>query len=247
MDAHLFHQYSDAPESAKQLPYEEWPDEWKRIYFKSYPRLKRIPLKDDFQPLEKPIGEVLQSRKSEREFSQEPLSLDDISRILFHAVAILNRPQSDAQPLWDKTRRPYPSGGARYPIEIYPIVMKAGDDLPAGLYHYNFKEHSLEVLLPGELSADDKQKLFIDRWLDKAAIVFVLTAVFHRTEMKYGKRTYRLVLLEAGHMCQNFYLVVGALGLKGCGFEAFYDNAMSDYLDIAGTGEAPVYCFACGR
>jgi len=49
---------------------------------------------------------------------------------------------------WDETKRFYPSAGARYPLEIYPIIFSSSD-LEQGIYHYNSRDHSLELILEG--------------------------------------------------------------------------------------------------
>ena len=146
-----------------------------------------------------------------------------------------------------RERRAQASGGARFPIEVYPIVFRSSGELPAGLYHYNVKEHKLGVLLEQEFEDRDIDKLFTYPWVKDAAIGIVMTAVFWRNQNKYGERGYRYVLIEAGHIGQNMYLVSEALGLKCCALGGTRDENLETLIDIDGETESVVYGLALGR
>ena len=182
-------------------------------------------------------------------------------------------------------RRAQASGGARFPIEVYPIIFRSAqartpkeslDDptgqanadspakiskgnlggqtqtdaenvLKAGLYHYNVKDHALDVLWDREFSDDDIGQIFTYPWVRDAAIGIVMTAVFSRNQSKYGERGYRYILLEAGHIGQNIYLVSEALGLKCCALGGTRDENLEKLIDIDGITESVVYGFAVGK
>ena len=153
-------------------------------------------------------------------------------------------------------RRAQASDGARFPIEVYPIVFRpstssgqapGGDGLKAGLYHYNVKDHALDVLWDGEFSDEDISQIFTYPWVKDAAVGIVMTAVFSRNQNKYGERGYRYILLEAGHIGQNLYLVSEALGLKCCALGGKKDENLEKLIDIDGVTESVVYGFAVGK
>ncbi len=137
--AKIFHQLTkekyqegwDKPTSPPILP-----PEWLTIYFKEYPRLPKVllpkPKKLDFS-----IGESLIKRKSEREFNGKPINLKDLSQLLFYSAGIIEKKEND----WNKTHRAYPSGGGRFPLEIYLFNLQTSNELKEGIYHYNVKEH----------------------------------------------------------------------------------------------------------
>jgi len=43
----------------------------------------------------------------------------------------------------------YPSAGARYPLEIYVVILNS-KEIPEGIYHYNVKWNTLELLEKGD-------------------------------------------------------------------------------------------------
>ncbi len=217
----------------------DWPLEWKKIYFKAYPRLEEFPLPKPKEP-KIPLSKALKERQSSRSFSDKAVNLDELSTLLFYSAGIIK----DAD-FWEETRRPYPSGGARYPLEIYLGVKSVENLLPA-VYHYNVKSHSLEKI-GGKEELEKFQDTIFPSWAKDAALTVVITAVFDRTLQKYQDRGYRYILLEAGHLAQNFYLLAPALNLKCCGLGAFGEERLDRVLDIDGEIEGSLYVLVFGK
>ncbi len=77
-------------------------------------------------------------------------------------------------------------------------------------------------------------------------VVVVVTAVRDRTMWKYGQRGYRHVLLDAGHVGQNLYLVATALGLGPVGIGGFFDGELGALLALP-DDEEPFYVVCIGQ
>ncbi|MDO8521210.1 MAG: SagB/ThcOx family dehydrogenase [bacterium] len=217
----------------------EWPEEWKTTYYKTYPRLPKIILEDE--PPQADFFDLIKKRKSQRDFSRAPVTKRELSLILKYSCGNTGAMGED------RHRRAHPSGGARFPAEVYPIVFRPEGDLVAGLYHYNVKEHALDVLWGREFDAGEIGNLFTYPWVKDAALVLVITAVFWRSQNKYGERGYRYALTEAGHIGQNAYLVSEALGLKCCALGGTRDAALEKLIDIDGVTESVIYALAVGK
>lgn len=221
--------------SMKKTPYDKWPDEWKTIYYKAYPRLDQVVLPI---PSEKKFDlyTALMIRESCRDFSNKPLDSQLLSDFLYYSCGI-------KKPLSDK--RMYPSAGGRYPLEVYPFVFKV-NKINEGVYHYHFKTHSLESILSDHVY-NQAMKHFNQEWIGKSSLLLVVSAVFDRTEIKYGDRGYRHILTEYGHMAQNFYLVGNALGLGLCSIGGFVDTGLNEMLDVDGRQESVIGVVAVGN
>lgn len=215
-----------------------WPDEWKTTYYKEYPSFKKITLND--APPKKDLFESIISRKSGREYDSNPITKDELSVLLKYSCGEVSLGE-------DKVHRAQASAGARFPIEMYPIVFRGTEELPSGLYHYNVREHSLDVLWKRDFTKEDVGKLFTYEWVQDASLGIVMTAVFERTQNKYKERGYRCVLLEAGHIGQNLYLVSNALGLECCALSGTRDENLEEFIDIDGTTESVIYGFSFGK
>lgn len=230
----LFRGHVPVPENS-----DDWPLEWKTTYYKAYPRLPKVELEDRPPPAD--FFDLIKKRQSRMDFTGAPIGKKELSLLLKYSCGNTG-PMDDG-----RHRRAQPSGGARFPIEVYPIVFRSGKDLKSGLYHYNVKAHALDVLWAREFSDEEVGKLFIQPWVRNAAVAMVMTAVFWRNQNKYGERGYRHILLEAGHIGQNMYLVSGALGLKCSALGGTRDEAIEKLIDIDGVTESVVYAFAIGK
>jgi len=74
-----------------------------------------------------------------------------------------------------------------------------------------------------------------------------MTAMFPRTMWKYQHaRAYRVVLLDAGHLCQTFCLVATWLGLAPFCTAALKDTLIEKDLAIDGIRESVLYVAGVG-
>lgn len=176
------------------------------------------------------LEEALSERRSVRAFSEIPLTLEELGQLLWAAQGITD-------PAGYRTA---PSAGALYPLEVYAITQE-------GAYHYDPLGHRLELHQPGDLRpALHAAALQQDSVLDALA-VFVITAVYERTEKKYGKdRTPRYVHLEAGHAAQNLLLQAAALDLGAVPVGAFSDGDVKEALSLP-DDQQPLYLIPVGH
>ena len=179
---------------------------------------------------------VVNKRRSQREYSDRSMSLDALSALLFAAQGITSVTQG---------YRAAPSAGALYPIELYAIVGRVAGVQP-GVYHYAVPWHSLELVQGGDFRQSLFEASLEQSAIQQAAVVLVLVAVFQRTRWKYKERSYRYILIEAGHIGQNICLAATALGLGACPIGAFTDRALDTLLGVDGDREAAVYELAVG-
>src|SRR5574341_578184 len=199
--------------------------------YSTHKSVKLVPNKE----LKSSIREVLMNRRSIREYSLLPITFSELSSILSMSCGItstkmLNNGKSH-------NLRAYASGGALYPLEIYPAIFNVVD-LEMGLYHYNVRDNRIELLIHGDIKDRVINSILypqITRW---SSLILIISAVFPRTLGKYGERGYRFVLLEAGHMAQNIYLTSTALGLGCVAIGGFIDDEINDLLGIDGVNEA---------
>jgi len=214
----------------------EMPEEWLRIFYKTYPRLDQTKLAIG-DVLEISIKESLLQRKSDREYSA-PMNFTELSTIIYYSCGLL--------PENKDSKRMYPSAGARYPIECY-VLSKSVDGISPGLYHYNVKNNTLESLFVGNIEKDIDEILTTQKSLFEASSALViLTTVLSRTEIKYGVNAYNFSLIEAGHIAQNIYLVSTSLDVGTCAIGTLHRTAVNNLLDIT-EEEIPLYGLVLGK
>lgn len=222
-------------EKSNTPPKNKWPEEWKRIYFKGYPRFERISLDKQAWIEKADLIKTLIERHSSRIFSKD---LDNLKSTLSYLLlgGAIGRVNGSIQ--YDSYRT-YPSAGARYPLELYVIVLR-GKDFKMGLYHYHVRTHSLEYLW--SVRIQDIQKCFPgQKFVTKGNIIIVISAAMARTVIKYKERGYRFALIEAGHLAQNIMLLAQAKNILICPIGGFHDANIVSLLEIEGTDELPLY------
>ena len=224
----------------KNIPSEDWPELWKRIFTKDYSRLQKIELPKNIPLLKIPLSKVLLERRSQRNFSGKSTNVTRVGTLLFYSSGIIPGTKH-----WNSTRRFYPSAGARYPLEVYLSASNV-KGLKNGLYHYNVRGHLLDVLWQRQDLNKTISRLTNQDWVRKSNVIILITSVFQRTQTKYGNRGLRHIFLESGHLAQNIYLIATALGLKVCAIGGFVDDRINKIIDIDGKGEGILYILAMG-
>jgi SagB-type dehydrogenase family enzyme len=176
---------------------------------------------------------LLTARQSTRAFSDEALTLNDASHLLWAGQGI-TRPDGG---------RTAPSAGALYPLELLLVVSRI-EGLDAGVYRYECKEHAVYLLSSGVRSASLSRAALAQESLAEAAAVIVILGVNERSTPKYGDRAERYILLEAGHAAQNILLQAAALDLGAVPIGAFEDESVKQILE---TAAVPIYLIPVGR
>ena len=167
------------------------------------------------------IEAALQERRSIRDYTPESLSISEISQLLWAAQGI-TRPGGF---------RTAPSAGALYPLEVY-LVSGQVNDLAAGVYRYLPEEHSLDLVLTGDIRKDLSAAALGQDAIRNAPAVIVIAGVFERTTVKYGNRGIQYVHMEVGSAAENVYLQAESLGLGTVFIGAFQDDQVSQLLNL---------------
>ena len=181
------------------------------------------------------LEQSLLQRRSVRSYKGQPLTLQEISQLLWAAQGI-----TDASGL-----RTAPSAGALYPLEVYVVV---GDvqDLPSGVYRYEPDGHQLVKTIDGDKRASLASAALGQGCVKKGAVAFVFTGVYERTTGKYGDRGIRYVHIEVGHAAQNLCLQATAMALGSVTIGAFSDEQVTRLLNLP-EEEQPLYIIPVGR
>lgn len=181
------------------------------------------------------LEEAISARRSVREYSQRPISLEDLSQLLWAAQGITD-PESGG--------RSTPSAGATYPIELFVFVKEGGVvGVDKGVYRYRPLDHSLI-----KVSSEDRVKALMEaalyqEFVGEAAVNIVVAANYERTTARYGSRGIRYVHIEVGHVGQNISLEAVSLGLASVMVGAFSDSLVKKLI---GEAAEPLYIIPVG-
>jgi SagB-type dehydrogenase family enzyme len=182
------------------------------------------------------VEQALLERRSVREYKNEPLTLAEVSQLLWAAQGI-TEPR--------RGLRTAPSAGATFPLEVYVVVGNV-NNLSQGVYKYEPHVHELVKVVAGDRRAELHDAALRQRWVKEGAIVIVFSAVYERTTGRYGERGIRYVHMEVGHAAQNVYLQAVSLNLGTVVVGAFRDGAVKRILNMP-EEESPLYIMPVGR
>jgi SagB-type dehydrogenase family enzyme len=184
---------------------------------------------------------AIANRRSHRRFSGTPLTMKEVSFLLWATQGV----QEQLGP--GHARRTVPSAGARHALETYMCVLNV-KGLDMGFYRYLPLEHQLLVEYRDKRAAERiGWAAFQQNWMSSAAVVFVWSTIPYRTEWRYGLAAHKVILLDAGHACQNLYLACEAISAGTCAVAAYDQELMDQLLKIDGKDEFVIYLAAVGK
>lgn len=187
------------------------------------------------------VEDAIRRRRSRRDFSKKPLSMDEIAFLLWATQGVREVLDSGT------ALRTVPSAGARHALETHLAALDV-EGLPAGFYRYLPLEHQLlfefQEANPGRKLAEAA----LGQWfVARSAAVFCWTAVPYRMEWRYGLAAHKVILLDAGHVCQNLYLACETIGAGTCAIAAYHQEAMDRLLRVDGQEEFTIYLAPVGK
>lgn len=190
------------------------------------------------------LQDAIQQRRSLRKYSEEPLSMEELSFLLYCSSWARDFRSNERMEI---TFRNVPSAGSRHPIETF-VDLRRVTGLKAGLYYYHPIKHCL--ILQDDSPQTQIQILegcFNQVMIQNSAVNFIYTAIPYRTSWRYGQRGYRYIYLDAGHIGQNLSLAAEAIRAGACMIGAYLDEALNDVLNIDGIQEFVIYVAAVGK
>lgn len=192
-----------------------------------------IPMAELINP-SKELFKAICDRRSVRKYSEEAITLNELTYLLVSTNGILD--------LDKPLLRIVPSAGARHAIETY-LYIENVEGLKCGLYRYLPHEHKLLTI---HFNSIRTIKYGLSLTFG-APLTFLWTAVPSRMEWRYGPATEKLLLLDAGHICQNLYLSCEALNMATCAVGAYDQKGIDTFMQLDGEEEFLIYAAPVGK
>jgi protein-L-isoaspartate(D-aspartate) O-methyltransferase len=196
-----------------------------------------------------PFALIQEERRSIRHYDTTPVSLHQLGEFLYRVARVTQTDQFKVETsvgpvVVDIARRPYPAGGALYELELY-IAVRRCENLAAGLYHYDSKQHQLK---PIPVTSADLDGLLAYAGhasgisFEHLQVLILITARFQRIAWKYASIAYALTLKHVGVMYQTMYLAATAMRLAPCALgsgdgDLFARAARTNYHEETSVGE----------
>ena len=199
---------------------------------------------------------VQDGRVSVRFYDEDkPLSVEQLGTFLYRSARVIDEwtqdmgglGEDDPKTPMEFARRPYPSGGGSWELEIYLTVDKC-EGLTSGFYFYDPKGHAVirmrerDDLVEHALMTANAATAGIA----KPHVVAHISARFGRISWKYRAIAYSVALKNAGALYQTMYLVATAMGIAPCGLGSGDVIAFAKLSGVDPRLESSVGDFALG-
>ena len=187
------------------------------------------------------LREAIETRRSLRTYVEEPLSLEELSFLLWCSQGI--KPESTDK----NTLRTVPSAGARHAFETALLINRV-DGLEPGLYQYDAAAHGLiQWESPADIAEQLTAACLNQQIVRNSAVTLIWIAERYRMAWRYGERGVRYLFLDAGHVCQNLYLAAESIAAGACAIGAFTDDQVNQLLGLDGIDRFVVYLAGVGK
>jgi SagB-type dehydrogenase family enzyme len=213
--------------------------------YRVYPEAPRVAVNPSVPDRLRAFHALTRLRRSTRDFGGAAVTRADFDGLLSTACGVTGAVTAAGR---EVKLRAYPSSGALYAVEIYPVVFRV-EGLEPAVYHYRASDNLLEVVRPGiDPSIVVGAALPVERnMVAGAAVLVCLTGCFARHERKYGPGGYRMLVAEAGHISQNLILAATALGLSARPFGGVFDDLLNRDLGLDAAEEQFLLAVIVGR
>jgi len=190
-------------------------------------------------------GKIIFNRRTSRNFSGQPITLQQLSIILHYAC----QPAKMVREYAEKNSKTNPlllTLSLYTPFEIY-FSATGLKNLPDGIYHYNMRKHQINNIRKGRFNSK-MRKIAIGQGVDGCSVVFIITSRFGRYMWRYrNSRALRNLYIECASFAHRFILCATALELKTFITPAIRDSIADKLLKIDGFEEAATYLVAVGN
>ncbi|MDR7857830.1 SagB/ThcOx family dehydrogenase [Tissierella sp.] len=230
MEDILSDQNKQLPQPPLQKPYEDNAE------------IIELPKVDRDIIVKKDIHNCILDRKSNREYSKESLTIEELSYLLWATQGVKEIRGDNYAAV-----RPVASAGARHPYETY-LAVKNIKGLKKGMYRYLALEHKL-LFLYEEEAIEEKitDGTLGQKFASTAAVNFIWSCIPYRGEWRYDKLSHKVMLIDAGHICHALYIACEALGLGTCAIAAYDQGLMDEIVKVDGEDEFVVYMAPVGK
>ncbi|MEF8873462.1 MAG: SagB/ThcOx family dehydrogenase [Candidatus Thermoplasmatota archaeon] len=187
------------------------------------------------------LTEAISNRKSRRSFTNDSLELEELSFLLWATQGVRDITDSG------RAYRVVPSAGNRHALETYIAAFQV-EGLNEAIYRYLPLEHQLlKVTEYEDMGNKVAQAARGQSFVGNCAATFIWTTIPYRMEWRYGEASYKVIAIDAGHVCQNLYLAAEAIDAGTCAIAAYDQDLMDSLLEVDGKDEFTIYLAPVGK
>src|SRR2546428_10128216 len=227
-DTWHYHNGTKHPNATLLSRYHTFPPGFKPIPFKVYKDIQKISLFLDKEPTGISALDAI-SAIYDSKVEMIP-DLNVLTRILYFSDGITRRIKFPP-PIGAFEFRAASCTGALYHIEIY-VVCSDIPGLCAGIYHFDPKELTLNVLRQGDFRQVIVDATADEEFVKQAPVTLIFTDIFSRNSIKYQAREYRHAFWDCGTIIANPFQLHQPTKFSSRLISGFVDSQINNLLDL---------------
>jgi SagB-type dehydrogenase family enzyme len=191
------------------------------------------------------IFTCIKERRSTRFYSDQPISLDELSYLLWATQGITSTNKAGL------TFRTVPCSGATHSFESYLLIRNV-EEIQKGVYRYLPVEHKLLFMfeldeLESKIDEITLDQPFVPNFANKASVLFIWSTMPYRSEWKYDITAHKKILIDIGHVCQNLYIASESIDAGTCAIGIYDQKLIDQLLNLDEEEEFVIYLAAVGK
>ena len=187
------------------------------------------------------VEAAIAQRKSTRSYTEDAIKFEELSFLLWATQGLRGKRSAI------RNFRTVPSAGCRHALETYVVVFRV-EGIPKAIYRYLPMSHQLVEFIKHEHLEDLIIRAALGQsFAGKSAVTFIWTTIPARMEWRYGMASYKVIAIDAGHVCQNLYLACEAIGAGTCAIAAYDQEFADSVLGVDGNEEFTIYMASVGK
>jgi SagB-type dehydrogenase family enzyme len=222
--------------------------------FETYRDLPRVALSGVQAPVAPALSVVAESGRDPLAGTEQSLrddvNAETVASLCYYAAGVKSdHPHSADEVDWPQYYRIASCTGNLHHVDAYAVCADL-DGLDAGVYHFDPKTFSLDLLREGDYrgtlaeatgdspatTGDSAEETAIA----DAPVIIALTSEWWRNAWKYRGRTYRHAFWDSGTVVANLLGTAHAFDLPASVVAGFDDHAVADLLGLDPEREAPL-------
>lgn len=214
-------------------------DAIRELEYENVGKIIDLPAFDEVNIIDMMINEGVSTNNSMVKYKKEPLSLEELSYIIWNTQAAKSKELNIADVMETPNR-------VTHTFETY-IFINNVQDVKCGLYRFIPADNKLIEIKSHNFMEKIIEACYGHKAIKDSAVTFMWTAVQQRIIERYGVKGYRCFNLDASNVCKNLHILAESIECATCAISAYDEEAINSLLDIDGVEQFSIYIATVGK
>lgn len=189
--------------------------------------------------------ETLLFRRTHRPYSDQPMTIQELSNILYYSSVETNKLRKKTEKLMNQDYSVFVNSSFSS-LEIYFFAFDV-ENLKQGLYHYQPDNHQITFIKSGDFRQNVSELCIGQKSAGRGKISFIITTKWEKYMFRYTHaRAYRNILVNTGELAQKLLILLSAYKKRCFLTPAIKEEIGDNLLQINNYEEGLLYVITAG-